>query len=383
MSEEQTATEGALGIKVEDGKAVLPWAHVAGLNIHQRMLCCMAEIESVEKGREAVVKTKSGGEFRFKFAGHDAVAAAVHPIYTKCGVYPLPVLDSWEQQQDTTIMTGKVRFINVDKPEDFLEVPGLGYGQDAGDKGPGKAFSYFTKMVHLKALLLESGEPDNEDSHRERGSQRNQASGAGSGVASEKSGRFMRNLMRDKDNKAILAAMAAEGKPGELLQQAVAYMKQYTAAKEAGDDKPKRPSQAVVSGAIDALKDMPDAPPPPKPEPDPPSQGEPGQGAEGAQEQPPEEPAGPGADEWACENCGVFNPVSASLCSGCGMPAEPPEEPGEGAAPEGDAGGQEGEPEASQEQEEKPGGAPMQKCGSCGTAVLKVDTACWNCKEKL
>jgi hypothetical protein len=371
------------GLSVEDGKAVLPWAHMTGLNIQQRMLCCMAEIESVEKSGTARIETRSGGSYTYKFAGHDVVAAAVHPVYTKCGVYPQPVLDSWEQKGDTTIFEGRVRFINVDKPEDFLEVQGIGFGQDAGDKGPGKAYSYFIKIVHLKALLLESGEPDNEDAHNSRGSERNQASGAASGTASEKSGRFMRVLMREKDNKAILAEMAKKGTAGDHLRVAVAYMKQYEPAKAAGDNLPKRPSQAVVSGAIDTLKDLPDAPPPPTSEPDPPSQGEPGQGAEGAQAEAPGDGPEPNPGEWPCENCGTFNPISANLCGECGMPAQPPEEPAEAPEPEGGAGGQGPEPGASQEQEEKPGGAPMQACGSCGTQVLKTDTACWNCKEKL
>lgn len=309
--------------------AAAPWAALYPLNIRQRMLMAMDSITTVEKGKTANVETRSGGSYSYKFAGHDAVAAATHPVFVKCGIYPHPLLDSWEQQKDTTVFVGRIRFTNVDRPEDFIDVPGIGYGQDAGDKGPGKAFSYLVKLAILKALLLESGDPDNEDAHDRRGSAKGVASGAGSGVASERSTRYMRVLLREKDRQAIRTAIKGGNK---MLAAAAAYLGEYEKAKLAGEGEPKRPVQDVVSGAIEALKDMPDGGPAPE------HQGAPGAGAEGSQEpqagssgapsaketqvghQPPPEP---GEGEWRCLHCDRINPISAPDCQDCGMPPEP------------------------------------------------------------
>ncbi len=71
---------------------------------------------------------------------------------------------SAEQVGNRTQVLLKVRFANIDNPADFIDVPGLGYGVDDQDKGPGKATSYAVKYCLLKALGLETGDdPDLDD----------------------------------------------------------------------------------------------------------------------------------------------------------------------------------------------------------------------------
>jgi ERF superfamily len=57
-----------------------------------------------------------------------------------------------------------VRFVNIDDPADFFDVPTFGYGIDPQDKGPGKAMSYAVKYALLKALGLETGDDPDMDS---------------------------------------------------------------------------------------------------------------------------------------------------------------------------------------------------------------------------
>jgi len=78
------------------------------------------------------------------------------------GIYPQLYFGEFSVNGNRTLIAGGIRYINVDSPKDFVEVPALGLGDDGGDKGPGKASSYLFKMANLKAFMLESSEPDNE-----------------------------------------------------------------------------------------------------------------------------------------------------------------------------------------------------------------------------
>lgn len=53
------------------------------------------------------------------------------------------------------------RFINLDKPEEYIDVIGFGDGVDSQDKAPGKAMTYSDKYCLLKAYKIITGEdPD-------------------------------------------------------------------------------------------------------------------------------------------------------------------------------------------------------------------------------
>lgn len=66
-----------------------------------------------------------------------------------------------------SIATFKVRFVNCDNPDEYLDAETYGYGLDNQDKGPGKCISYGLKTVLLNLLQLR-GQPDNEQDEIER-----------------------------------------------------------------------------------------------------------------------------------------------------------------------------------------------------------------------
>ena len=55
-----------------------------------------------------------------------------------------------------------IHYINIDKPEDRFSTIIESHAMDAGDKAPGKAITYATKISMLKAFGVETG--DNEES---------------------------------------------------------------------------------------------------------------------------------------------------------------------------------------------------------------------------
>jgi ERF superfamily len=122
-------------------------------NLWQRLADAQSKVDYVQKER------KSG--MRYSIVSHDAVTAKVRPVLVECGIHYHPVALSFSQSGNRTEVALTVRFVNVDKPDEFIDVPSLGYGIDDQDKGPGKAISYAVKYALLKTLGLETGDdPD-------------------------------------------------------------------------------------------------------------------------------------------------------------------------------------------------------------------------------
>lgn len=128
---------------------------MSDLNIHQRLAAVMSEVSYIQKER------KQG--MNYTIVSHDAVTAKVRPALLKHGIVYYPVRCEHQHNGNRAECALTVRFVNIDKPEDFFEVPTFGYGIDTQDKGPGKAMSYAVKYALLKALGMETGDdPDTE-----------------------------------------------------------------------------------------------------------------------------------------------------------------------------------------------------------------------------
>lgn len=122
-------------------------------NLHQRLAEAMAKVTYIQKER------KQG--MRYTIVSHDAVTAKVRPALLEAGVVYYPIELATNQQGNRTEATMKVRFVNIDDPDDRIDVTTFGYGIDDQDKGPGKAMSYAVKYALLKTLGLETGDdPD-------------------------------------------------------------------------------------------------------------------------------------------------------------------------------------------------------------------------------
>jgi hypothetical protein len=125
-------------------------------NVHQRLAAAMAEVDYIQKEK------KQG--MNYTIVSHDAVTAKVRPVLLKNGIVYYPVRCEHIHNGNRAECAMTVRFVNIDAPTDFFDVPSFGYGIDTQDKGPGKAMSYAVKYALLKALGLETGDdPDTED----------------------------------------------------------------------------------------------------------------------------------------------------------------------------------------------------------------------------
>ena len=126
-------------------------------NIYRKMLLISSEISRVAKNLNV-----GEGRNQYKAVGEGDVLAAVKPIEEKYGVYSYPVsrqiVDSGEmvsqstyngQTKETRKLYLRVetvyRFVNTDKPDEYIDITTYGDGVDTQDKAPGKAMTYSDK----------------------------------------------------------------------------------------------------------------------------------------------------------------------------------------------------------------------------------------------
>lgn len=144
------------------------------MNIYQRIDAITAELEVVAKNL-TVQATKTSS---YKAVGERDIIDAVKPLEHKYGVVSYPVsreiLDDMTLESESEyigIVTKrttfyikirtKYRFVNIEKPEEYIETETISDGIDSGDKGGGKAMTYGDKYALMKVYKISTGEdPD-------------------------------------------------------------------------------------------------------------------------------------------------------------------------------------------------------------------------------
>lgn len=156
-------------------------AETEGLNIYQRMLAITADIQTVAKN---LLVPAGGGKYRA--VSETDVLNAVKPLEIRHGVYSYPVerrtisvdvLETEERRKDYDTKQYEVikktqfvyrietryRFVNVDFPDEYIDVVSYGDGIDSADKAPGKAMTYSDKYALLKAYKIQTGDDPDQD----------------------------------------------------------------------------------------------------------------------------------------------------------------------------------------------------------------------------
>lgn len=133
------------------------------------MSAITSEISTVAKNLSV-----DAGKSSYKAVGEADVLAAVKPIEAKYGVYSFPykreIVESGEMVSTTKYGDRKqlfmrvatvYRFVNIDQPDQYIDITTYGDGVDTQDKAPGKAMTYGDKYALLKAYKIQTGDdPD-------------------------------------------------------------------------------------------------------------------------------------------------------------------------------------------------------------------------------
>lgn len=139
------------------------------MNIFQKMSAITQEISTVAKNLQV-----GEGKNQYKAVGEADVLAAVKPVEAKHGVYSYPysreIVESGEMVATTKYGERKslylrlktvYRFVNMEKPDEYIDITTYGDGVDSQDKATGKAMTYSDKYALLKAYKIQTGDdPD-------------------------------------------------------------------------------------------------------------------------------------------------------------------------------------------------------------------------------
>ena len=134
-------------------------------NIYQRINKVMEAVKYVQKD-----KLVDAPGVKYKAVTHDQVTSVLRHELVANGIVVRPsiVKDEMLITRDKAAgvlmhlysATFEIAFINIDDPEDRALMMVNAHASDNGDKAPGKAMSYGTKMACLKMFFLETGEND-------------------------------------------------------------------------------------------------------------------------------------------------------------------------------------------------------------------------------
>lgn len=145
------------------------------MNIYEKLLKITEEVGYVAKNLSV-----SAGKGSYKAVSEVDVLNAVKPLESKYGVYSYPVrrqvIDSGEMVSTSTYNGNTTekrqlylrvetiyRFVNIEKPDEWIEITTYGDGVDSQDKAPGKAMTYADKYALLKAYKIQTGDDPDKD----------------------------------------------------------------------------------------------------------------------------------------------------------------------------------------------------------------------------
>ena len=149
---------------------------VEEMSIYEKMLRIQSEIPTVAKN----LNVSAGKSGTYKAVSERDVKDAVKPLEEKYGVYSFPIkkelIEQTQIEQESSY--GKrtsfyirervtYRFVNIHKPEEFIEIDGYGDGIDSGDKAPGKADTYASKYCLMSAYKISTGDDPDKDASQE------------------------------------------------------------------------------------------------------------------------------------------------------------------------------------------------------------------------
>lgn len=144
------------------------------LNIYQKIQAVSNEIKNIEKNM-----TVGKGAYSYKAVQDIDVTLEVKEAETKHGLVSIPIKQDLVKSEIVKVMKEggaesimymdivkmTLRIINLDKPEENIDVESFGRGLDSGDKGFGKAATYARKYALLNAYKIATGEdPDDNKS---------------------------------------------------------------------------------------------------------------------------------------------------------------------------------------------------------------------------
>lgn len=135
------------------------------MNIYEKINKVREKISYVQKDTQV-----GFGQNSFKAVSHDQVTSVARQHFVDQGIVIVPSQVEKGVAVEGITKSGspkirfeamyKIKFVNIEDKDDFIDVVVEAHAEGSDDKCPGKALSYATKSAMLKVLMLETGEDD-------------------------------------------------------------------------------------------------------------------------------------------------------------------------------------------------------------------------------
>ena len=126
------------------------------MDIYEKMHKIMSEVESLKKDGNA-----SFGSTNYNYLSEAKTTQIFREKFVENKLLLFPIQVEETKDKDSKITLGKYtyRLVNVEAPEEYIELQSGGQGHDSTDKGSGKASSYAYKYLLWRTFAV----PSNDD----------------------------------------------------------------------------------------------------------------------------------------------------------------------------------------------------------------------------
>ncbi len=137
------------------------------MNIYEKIAAVMQDVSYLAKDDSVA----TGGGKSYKAISEEKVTSTVRASLLKNKLVVLPIVqehkredekvtDNYGKEKINRISTVNViyRIVNIEKPEEYIDVASSGTGVDTQDKGVGKAMTYAYKYMLLRTFAIPTGD---------------------------------------------------------------------------------------------------------------------------------------------------------------------------------------------------------------------------------
>lgn len=126
------------------------------MNIYEKIMDIMKNVQYLAKDDHVEF-----GNTKYKALSEEKVTSIMRKELIGHGLMVYPISQSANRVGNITHVDVVYRMVNVDNPEEYIEIASCGDGADTQDKGSGKAMTYAFKYMWLRTFSLPTGEdPD-------------------------------------------------------------------------------------------------------------------------------------------------------------------------------------------------------------------------------
>lgn len=126
------------------------------MNIYQKIMEVMKGVSYLSKD-----DTVAFGNTKYKAVSEEKVTSTVREKLIEQGLVIFPISQSHKREGTLSTVDVTYRIVNIENPDEYIDVVSSGTGADTQDKGVGKAMTYAYKYMMLRTFAIPTGEdPD-------------------------------------------------------------------------------------------------------------------------------------------------------------------------------------------------------------------------------